>query len=169
MRHSFKSLKQNIIMKIKNIKWLLTLLILPFLAACSWEDLPAYEDAEITGVQFYTRWASSTQTDPITGEPVVKEQRLNSTATINSEEGTISVHITVPAVSNTFPADARAACSLDKLWAQVSLSTAARLTPIEGSKPLGTPDNFTQPRKYSVMAADGTTKVWTITVAQFNK
>ena len=45
------------------IKLLLTLLILPFLASCSWEDLPAYEDAEITGMQFRYRWASSTHKD----------------------------------------------------------------------------------------------------------
>ncbi|MCM1482986.1 MAG: hypothetical protein NC043_01515 [Muribaculaceae bacterium] len=151
---------------IKNMKWLLTLLILPFLAACGWEDLPAYEEAEITGVQFYYRWASSTK-DPITNEPVVMEKRLNSNANIDSEAGTITVTVTVPAASNTFPADAKAACTQSKLWAQVSLSTAARLTPIDGSAPLGTPDDWTKPHKYSVMAADGTTKVWTITVTSF--
>ena len=153
----------------KNIKWLLTLLILPMLAACSWEDLPAYEEAEITGVQFYYRWMSATQTDPITGEPVVKEQRLNSQTNINSEAGTIEVTITVPAAGNNFPAEAREACSLNQLWAQVSLSTAARLTPEGNSKPLGTPDNWTTEHSYKVTAANGTSKIWTIKVIGFNK
>lgn len=153
----------------KNIKWLLALLILPMLAACSWEDLPAYEEAEITGVQFYYRWASTTQKDPITGEPMVKEQLLTSKSNINSEAGTIEVTVTVPPVSNNFTANARAACSLEQLWAQVSLSTAARLTPEGNSKPLGTPDNWTTEHSYKVTAANGASKICTIKVIGFNK
>lgn len=152
------------------IKLLLTLLILPFLASCSWEDLPAYEDAEITGMQFRYRWASSTHKDPITGEPVVKEVQLSTQTTINAEAGTIEARVTVPAANeNTFPADARAACSQDKLWTQVTLSTAARLTPLDGAPAMGTPGNWTTPHTYRVTAADGTTKDWTIKVIEFNK
>lgn len=153
----------------KNIQWLLALLILPMLAACSWEDMPAYEEAEITGVQFYYRWASSTQKDPITGEPVVQAVRLTTSSNINSEAGTIDVTITVPAAGNNLPADVRQGITLDQLWAQVSLSTAARLTPEGNSKPLGTPDNWTTEHSYKVTAANGTSKIWTIKVIGFNK
>lgn len=153
----------------KNIKWLLALLILPMLAACSWEDLPAYEDADITGAQFYYRWASETDKDPITGEPKVKFQQLNTRSTIDAEAGTVSCVITVPGAQNEFTEAVRAQVSLEKLWAQVTLSTAARIAPVGDSKPLGTPENWTTPHKYVVTAADGTTKEWTITVTALNK
>lgn len=143
------------------------LLCLPF-AACSWEDLPTYEEAEISAVQFYYRWASDAK-DPITGEPVVKEQRLNVTSTVNSEAGTIDAVVTVPAASGDFTEAVRSQVSSSKLWGQVSVSTAARITPIEGSAALGTPDDWSSPRKFEVMAASGTKKVWTIKIVEFNK
>lgn len=150
------------------IKLLLSLLILPFLASCSWEDLPAYEEADITGVQFRYRWASSDK-DPITGEPIVKEIQLTTRASINADAGTIEATVTVPNASGNFPADARAACSAEKLWAQVTLSTAARLTPIDGAPAMGTPGDWTKPNTFRVTAADGTTKDWIIKIVQFNK
>ena len=157
-------------MKIKSIKWLLMLMCLPLLTACGWEDLPAYEEAEISAVQFYYRWASSDK-DPITGEPVVKERQLGCTFTINSEAGTVDAKITVPAVNDNigFTEAVRSQVSLEKLWAQATISTAARLTPIDGSAPLGTPDNWTTPHSYKVMAANGDTKVWTIRIVEFKK
>lgn len=151
------------------IKWLLIVLVMPFISSCSWEDLPSYDGADITGVQFYYRWASSTDKDAITGEPIVKEVSLGTRANINAQAGTVEVSITVPGASNTFPEDARAAVSQDKLWAQVTLSTAARLTPTNGSAALGTPDNWTTPHTYIVTAADGTKKEWTIKVVDFTK
>ena len=150
------------------IKWLYIILLMPLLASCSWEDLPAYEDANIEGAQFYFRWASDDK-DAITGEPIVKEIQLNSSSKINQDAGTVDVTITVPAASNNFPESARQKCSLDQLWAQVTLSTDARLTPINGSKPLGTPDNWNQEHQYEVMAANGTKKIWTIRVVSFTK
>ena len=44
-----------------------------------------YEEAEISAVQFYYRWPSDNEKDPITQEPVVKEVRLNTTSEVNSE------------------------------------------------------------------------------------
>lgn len=154
---------------IKNIKWLLCLLILPLFASCGWDDLPAYEDAEITGVQFYYRWASATDKDPITGEPMVREQRLNASATIDDATGKVDVKISLPAANATFTEDVRAGVSQNNLVGQVSISTAARIAPSDGNKVLGVPDDWTVPHSFIVTAADGTTKAWTITVVEFNK
>ncbi len=156
-------------MILKNIKWLLCLMILPFLASCSWEDLPAYEEADITGVQFYYRWASTTDKDPITGEPMVREQRLNSSATINAEDGTVSVAISLPATNATFTEAVRNGVTINNLVGQVSLSTAARISPADGNKVLGVPDDWSQPHKFVVKAANGNTKNWTITVTGITK
>ncbi len=156
-------------MILKNIKWLLCLLILPVLASCSWEDLPAYEDAEITGVQFYYRWASTTDKDPITNEPMVREQRLNNSTSINSEAGTVSVAISLPATNATFTEEVRNSVTLSNLVGQVSLSTAARIAPADGKKVLGVPDDWSSPHTFIVTAADGSTKKWTITVTGISK
>lgn len=156
-------------MKKINIKWLVMLLCMPFmLVSCDWEDLPAYEEAEITAVQFYHRWASN-QKDPITGEPVVKEMRMSTQSKVKSEEGVIEATVTVPAANGDFDESVRSSVSTSKLWGQVSLSTAARITPIEGSAALGTPDDWSSDRKFSVKAADGTKKIWTIRIVKFNK
>lgn len=155
-------------MKVENIKWLLLLVCIPFMGACDWEDLPAYEEAEISAVQFYYRWPGDTK-DPVTGEPIMKEKQMTTNSDVNSEEATIEATVTVPAVSGDFNESVRAQISQNKLWGQVTISTAARITPIEGSAALGTPDDWSQPRKFEVMAADGTKKVWTIKIVGFNK
>jgi hypothetical protein len=154
--------------KFKNMKWLVMLLFFPLMVACNWEDLPEYDEAEITAVQYYYRWASSAK-DPITGEPIVKEVRLNTTSTINSENALIETNVTIPAASGDFTEEVRSQVSQSNLCAQVSLSAAARLTPVEGSAALGTPDDWTVERKYKVQAADGKTKVWTIKIVSFVK
>lgn len=155
-------------MKTLNINWLLLLLCAIFMTSCDWEDLPVYEEAEISAVQFYYRWASD-DTDPITGEPVVKEQRLTTSSNVDSDAAVIEATVTVPSASGDFTEAVRSQVSTSKLWGQVTVSTAARITPVDGSADLGTPDDWSQDRKFSVMAADGTTKVWTIRIAEFNK
>ncbi|AVM57887.1 hypothetical protein C3V43_09060 [Bacteroides heparinolyticus] len=154
-------------MKHINYKWLVMLLCIPFMTACNWEELPAYEDAEISAVQFYFRWASDKK-DPITGEPVVKEQRLNTTNNVKSENGIIEATVTVPDAGGDFTEAIRKQVSTGKLWGQVSVSTAALITPIDGSAALGTPDDWSKERKFEVMAANGKKKVWTIRITQFN-
>ena len=61
-----------------------------------------YEEAEISAVQFYYRWPSDNEKDPITQEPVVKEVRLNTTSEVNSESATIHVTVTVPEAGGDF-------------------------------------------------------------------
>ncbi len=158
-------------MILKNIKWLLCLMILPLFASCGWEELPAYEEADITGAQFYYRWASTTDKDPITGEPMVRQQQLNASSSIDAAAGTVNVTITVPAANDNgnFTTAVRNSVELNNLVGQVSLSTAARIAPADGNKVLGVPDDWTVPHKFVVTAADGTPKAWTITVVAFNK
>lgn len=151
------------------IKWVLLLVCLPFLNSCDWEDLPTYEEAEISAVQFYYRWPSDNEKDPITQEPVVKEVRLNTTSEVNSESATIHVTVTVPEAGGDFTEAVRNQVSTNSLWGQVTVSTAARITPIEGSAALGSPDDWSTERKFSVKAANGNTKIWTIKIVQLNK
>ena len=126
---------------LSTLKWVFLLICMPLLTACNWEDLPSYEEAEISAVQLYHRWAS-TDKDPITGEPVVKEKRLNCQSTVDSENGVISVSVSVPDAGGDFTTEVRN---------QV------------------TPDDWTKERKFSVKAANGNTKIWTIKIVSFNK
>ena len=152
-----------------NIKWMALLLFMPFVTACSWDDLPAYGDAEISAVQFYYRWASTTDTDPITGEPVVEEQQLTTSSSVDSDAATIEATVTVPNASGDFTETVRSEVTTSQLWGTVTVSTGARITPVDGSADLGTPDDWSETRKYKVTAADGSTKTWSITIVEFNK
>ncbi|MCH5320041.1 MAG: hypothetical protein J1E38_10095 [Paramuribaculum sp.] len=156
-------------MKLKNMKWLLSLLVLPFLVSCGWEDLPSYEDANITACQFRYRWASDVYIDDVTGEPLILEMQMSANATIDAEAGTVNVAVTVPAAQSYFTTAVRDQVSLNNLCCQVTLSTAARIAPSDGNKVLGIPDNWTVPHNFVVTAADGTKKNWTITVTSFTK
>lgn len=155
-------------MKSTNIKLLILLLCLPLMTACDWADLPTYEEAEISAVQFDYRWASDAK-DPITGEPVVKEVRMNTTSVVDSSTGTISATVTVPPADENLPQNIHDQITSSRLWGQVTVSTAARITPIEGSAALGTPDDWSKEHKFLVEAANGTKKIWTIKIVQFNK
>ena len=118
--------------KLSDTKWFMLLLLMcvPIISSCSKEDLPAYEEAEITKVGAYHRFYSGDK-DAITGENIVAEKELDRTNNIDSEHG---------------------------------VATAARVTPLDGSPKFGVPADWTREHKYSVMAADGTKKIWTVKV-----
>ena len=134
------------------------------------EDLPAFTDADITNIYFEYRYQ-----DPndlwIDGTAKVKYVTLVvATKTIDAAARTVTVTITVPAASGAFTATERAKVALTNLVGMTSISTAAKIEPVEGAPQLGKPGDFSAPRKYLVTAADGTTKkTWTITVTALNK
>ena len=129
--------------KLSDIKWLLVLLCLPFVSSCK-DDLEAYEEAEITSVGAYHRYYT-TEKDALTGEFKVAEKELEKS-------------------SGSFTDAERAKVSLNKLVVYFNVSTAARVTPLDGSPKLGAPGDWTSERRYSVMAANGTKKTWTVKV-----
>lgn len=155
----------------KIIKWTVCLLLsLPFLTACDWEELPAWEEADISGVQFYYRWESEEYDPMLPDEPIIYKQRLNTEQVRrDADNGILEVRVSLPVTNEEFTSDVRDKVTTNPLWGQVTVSTAARVTPIDGSKPLGTPDDWSVPRRFSVQAANGTTKEWTITIVEFNK
>ena len=64
--------------KLSDTKWFMLLLLMcvPIISSCSKEDLPAYEEAEITKVGAYHRFYSGDK-DAITGENIVAEKELD--------------------------------------------------------------------------------------------
>ena len=151
--------------KLSDTKWLMLLLMcMPLIASCSKEDLPAYEEAEITKVGAYHRFYSGDK-DALTGENIVAEKELDRTNDIDSDNGIATAVFTIPAAGGKFTEAERAKVSLNNLVVYVNISTAARVTPLDGSPKCGVPADWTQEHKYSVMAADGTKKIWTIKVS----
>lgn len=148
--------------RLSDIKWLFVLLCLPFVSSCK-DELDAYEEAEITSVGAYHRYYT-TEKDALTGEFKVAEKELEKDNTINEDEAVATATFTVPAASGSFTEAERSKVSLDNLVVYFNVSTAARVTPLEGAPKLGVPGNWTSEHKYSIMAANGTKKVWTVKV-----
>ena len=151
--------------KLSDTKWLMLLLMcMPLIASCSKEDLPAYEKAEITKVGAYHRFYSGDK-DALTGENIVAEKELNSKNVMDSDNGVATAVFTIPAAGGKSTEAERAKVSLNNLVVYINLSPAAHVTPLDGSPKFGVPADWTQEHKYSVMAADGTKKIWIVKVS----
>lgn len=134
------------------------------------DELPVFSDAEISGVRYADyRWKSATATVP-GGEALVIKQTLNIEENTKPGDGQLNVKISVPAASGEFTEAIRNQCSANNISVAVTISTASKITPLEGAPALGKPGDWSKPNKYRVTAADGkTTKDWTITVTEFKK
>ncbi len=127
------------------------------------EDLPTYEGNDITAGNAYYRYIDTSDSIPGSGQPKVKQKELRRSAqNINTEAGTCVLEFSIP---TNFSNEERAGVSLDSLVLTINVSTAAEVTPVGDAPKLGVPADWTQPHQYSVRAANGQTKIWTITVS----
>lgn len=124
-----------------------------------WEELDTYDGTEITGlVGVYSRYIDTSATIPASGQNKVIQTQLNTeNAQRDVDAGTLSFDVTVP-TSYTGPA-----VKATELVVIVNLSTAAVVEPVEGAPKFGVPGDWTKPNKYEVTAANGDTKIWTVT------
>ena len=157
----------------KKYSYLILLFIFSILTSCltgGMEDLPEFEENDITGIYRVEYRYISDDINPASGEKnVVKVELGKSNVVINHESGTISFDVSVPAAGGSFPAAEREKCTVNNIGVMVSLSTAARLTPVAGSPVLGIPGDWSKPNKYIVTAANGIEKEWTISISKFTK
>lgn len=149
---------------------LVALLMVTSMTSCltsGFEELETYSGCDITGVAgIYYRY-KSTATMPVSGEPKVIQKGLNyGNFTSDPEAGTCAFVWQIP---SNFTADERASFSPSSLVVVVNLSTAATIKPLEGSPAFGVPGDWTKPNKYEVTAANGDTKIWTVTVTEYGK
>ncbi|TKG92923.1 DUF4361 domain-containing protein [Puteibacter caeruleilacunae] len=134
------------------------------------DDLPAFEDAEISNIFVEHRYENpeKTWTD---GSNIVEFQRLGMTKRIVSAEesgaqlDSIVIVPSVPKPSGAFTIEERQKVTLENIVVYVNISTAASIVPLDDAPELGKPGNFTQPRKYRVTAADGKSyRDWVIVI-----
>ncbi|MFJ1490434.1 DUF5018-related domain-containing protein [Capnocytophaga canis] len=135
------------------------------------EDLPEFEENDITGINRVEYRFVSEQVSNASGQNVVKFVGLSikGKPAINNVDKSITFEVTVPKASGVFTDSERAKVSLNNLVVIVNLSTAARISPIEGSPKLGTPGDWSKPNKYIVEAANGNKAEWTIQITTLNK
>lgn len=132
------------------------------------EELPTYDGNDIESVagviyRFYTG-----NVIDASGEEEIAQYVLNNTNTVDKEAAKVEVNVTIP---SNLPADQRDKVSLSYkkgdrqgLGLIVNLSAAAVITPLNGAPVLGAPGDWSKANQYEVMAADGSKKIWTITM-----
>lgn len=132
------------------------------------EELPTYDGNDIESVagviyRFYTG-----NVIDASGEEEIAQYVLNNTNTVDKEAAKVEVNVTIP---SNLPADQRDKVSLSYkkgdrqgLGLIVNLSAAAVITPLNGAPILGAPGDWSKANQYEVMAADGSKKIWTITM-----
>lgn len=127
------------------------------------DDLPTYNEAEITNLNFEYRWWDEPHNQMAVKTLTIDKQILK-------EDNLITCKVTVPAASGSFTDAVRQEVSLSNLIGYMDLSTAARIKPLNGAPKLGSPGDFSAKEfKYLVTAGDGTEREWTIRITDFVK
>lgn len=159
----------------KKLLNILTAMLLAFFStSCltsNLDDLEEFEDANITGIQgCYWRYYGS-ETHPGSQDVEIKQVRIasgNWTITKESEtnpEANFDIQF-----SQNFPKAERPKFNTNQLVVVFNISQGAVIKPIEGSATLGVPGDWSKPNKYEVTAANGTKKIWTVSLDEiFNK
>ena len=130
------------------------------------EEVELSNECEITNVQFEHRWA--VPTGGIDGIYTLYFQAM--TVNRNSDGNRITLDITVPAVSNSFPQAERDKVSLSSIACLFFVSNAATVLPLNGAPTLGTLGDFSgKSFTYRVTSASGEYKDWQIIINDFIK
>ena len=125
------------------------------------EDLDTYKNNDIeTGYAWY-RYKGTDKINASGEYQIIQKQLRTTAADIDTDKGTCALEFTVP---SNFSDTERDNVSINNLVVAVSISTAAVVTPLEGSPAFGVPADWSSPHKYSVKAANGDTKIWTVSV-----
>ena len=118
-------MKKNMIKLMKSSLLLMLVLVCSSCLKGNLDDLPAFEEANITDVKFDFRYKDPTD-EWINGEPIVKVVTLTvSDKVINAETGTITCTVTVPPADGPFTEAIRNTVTLTNLVGKFNLSTAA--------------------------------------------
>ncbi|WP_455592259.1 DUF5018-related domain-containing protein [Bacteroides sp.] len=158
----------------KKYSYLFFIFILTTLTSClksGLENLPEFEDNDITAVRKVEYRFKGTTSSGVSGEAYLVYQALGHKEQLDTEAKTLNIQVTVPKADDAseFTTAKRNECTVNNIAIMVSIETAARLTPIGDSPKLGVPGDWSKPNKYLITAANGNTAEWTITVTSFTK
>lgn len=133
------------------------------------DDLPEFEESNIVSVQRVEYRFTSSDVSNVSKQNIIKFVTLGKTAKIDATAKTVTIDVTVPAATTSFPETERANCAVNNIAVLLQVSTAAKITPESGSPKLGVPGDWSTAHKYIVTAADGTTTEWTVSISSFSK
>lgn len=114
-------------------------------------------------------WYRYITTEPSGREVVQKIELDGITKTVDSVNKIVTIKV-APSVNviKSLPESARSELSLSNIGVVVALPTAARIFPIGSAPKLGINGDWTKPNQYTVQAANGKTKTWTINFSELN-
>lgn len=146
--------------------YLAILVMLPLLfTSClksNLEEIQVYQEANITSIRgMYYYFDIETTHD---GNVIFSKGDISrANVQIDTEAGNIVIGKATPAKANI------TSFSPQKVVMMFNISTAATIEPIEGSARLGVEADWTvgKTNKYKVTAADGNSKVWSVTVQSY--
>jgi hypothetical protein len=141
------------------------LFITTFFSSCIKQGLPTYPlfgGNNITNVYVEYRYNTSQLSG---GDSVVGYQKLVVAQSIDTVHGVVNVTLTVPAANGSFTAAQRANISLTHLVMYFDISTAASIAVVGNTPKPGYAGDLSQPLTYTVTAANGQKRTWTINVA----
>ena len=142
-----------------NVFTLLTVFLLSSCLNGNLEDLPSFEEAEISSVNKVEYRYISDEISDASQQQIVKNVTLSHSITKDSDSGTLAISVKVP---DNFPKDQLGNLSSSALVVSVNLSSAARIAPVNGSASLGVPADWSKSNKYVITAGNGNKKEWTI-------
>ena len=148
---------------------ILKLIIAMFVTALSFtsclesnlKELDTYDGNDITAGYAWYRYKGDNTINASGEQQVIQKQLQRTAQAIDNEAATCALEFKVP---TNFSEQERNNVNINNIVVAVNISTAAVMTPVEDSPKLGVPADWSTPHKYSVKAADGKTKIWTITV-----
>ena len=143
--------------------YVLFLFIPLFMTSClgmGLDDLEDYNNAEILSFKFEHRWEQMVDEIGVTRLAIV-----SLPTDVRIEDNVIHCVIKVPESGNpsSFTEEVRSQVKLEKIVGMATISTAAKIIPIDDAPILGKWGDFSKSHKYKVVAADNvTSKEWTI-------
>lgn len=147
----------------KYMKYLVAMFMAVICSSClesGLEELDVYEGNDITSVAVvYHRYYTS-DIQNASGEQSVRQTSMRIVSQSCNAESAIC-DLTVADPSN-LPAAEKGKVSASNLVVVVNISTAAIISPVDGSPKLGVPGDWSKPNKYIITAANGEKKEWTI-------
>lgn len=127
----------------------------------NFEELDTYDGNDITAGYAWYRYKGDNKLNASGEQQVIQKQLQRTGQVIDNEAATCALQFKVP---TNFSDAEKNGVNINNIVVAVEISTAAVMTPVEGSPKLGVPADWSTPHKYSVKAADGKTKIWTVSV-----
>ena len=130
---------------------------------------PMKKYLSIIGIMLFAIFGMTSCLDEmaVNGEQQVKQIQLTRTAgeyDFDEENKTGEPFFNITVAPNNVPEEEKANVDAKNLVVVLTISTAATVTPVDGAPKLGVPGDWSKPNKYKVTAANGNSRIWTVTV-----